>query len=387
MSRYTLLLATAFVLLTACNSSTSSDASKKDSSAVAGDSFTKTDIQYAKGLRIDYFDHYKIVNIFNHIANRTDTLRYLLLPAGVKAPSGLSGLPVVTIPVKTMAVLSSSHIGLAAFAGALDCIKGLGSAQYVNSPLVRERIKTGAIKEVGLDNSLNNELVIALHPDVLLTESNPELSSSKNKTLVDAGITMIPVGEWLETTALGRAEWVKLIAALVNNEHTVNKKFDIMASDYQRLAAIGQKATDHPSVIIGMPFKGSWFMPAGDSYMVKMLADAGASYHWMDSKGTGSLSMNFETVAPVALKADYWLNLGLVNSKADIAGIDSRFTQFASFRTGRIYNNTLRTNDLGSNDFWESGVVNPQQVLADMIRILHPDLLPKDSLFYYTQLK
>ncbi|HEY6899767.1 MAG TPA: hypothetical protein VI233_03955, partial [Puia sp.] len=89
---------------------------------------------------------------------------------------------------------------------------------------------------------------------------------------------------------------------------------------------------------------------------------------------------------PEALKAPFWLNQGSVKSKADILAVDGRFAQFNSFKTGNIYNNTLRTNDIGSNDYWESGLVNPQLILADLIRILHPDLLPKDSLYYYKRL-
>jgi iron complex transport system substrate-binding protein len=92
-------------------------------------------------------------------------------------------------------------------------------------------------------------------------------------------------------------------------------------------------------------------------------------------------------VAPVALTAGYWLNLGTVDSKAEVAANDSRFTQFAPFRSGALYNNTRRTNDIRSNDYWESGIANPQLILADLIRIVHPGLLPKDSLYYYKQLK
>jgi len=154
-----------------------------------------------------------------------------------------------------------------------------------------------------------------MHPGVLMTMSNPDAATGKNKTLADAGIPLIPIAEWLETTPLGRAEWVKLVAALVNREDLVNAKFDSVEQEYKKLAAIGAGAATHPSVIIGMPYKGSWFMPAGESYMVRLLNDAGAGYRWKDSKGSGSLSLNFETVAPEALKADYWLNLGTVNSR------------------------------------------------------------------------
>ena len=93
-----------------------------------------------------------------------------------------------------------------------------------------------------------------------------------------------------------------------------------------------------------------------------------------------------EAAAPEALTADYWLNIGFVDSKEEIASKDTRYESFKSFKTGQLYNNNKRTNDLGSNDYWESGGVNPHRVLEDMIRILHPELLPHDSLVYYKQL-
>ena len=99
------------------------------------------------------------------------------------------------------------------------------------------------------------------------------------------------------------------------------------------------------------------------------------------------LPLNFESVAPVALKADYWLNVGYVDSKNDLRAKDSRFAAFLPFQKDAIYNFNKRVNDLGSNDYWESGIVNPQLILADLIRILHPGLLPQDSLYYYKQLK
>jgi len=381
-----LFLFPVIVILSSCGQQ-----KEKQSAAANTDSSNfssaKAVIKYAKGFYIDYHDHYKEVSILNRTGDRTDTIHYLLLPEGAAIPSGHTGEPVITIPVKSLVVLSSSHVGMVEFAGVTDRITGLGSLKYINSPEIRQRIKAGSVKEVGLDNDIKEELLVAMHPGVLMTMSNPDASTGKNKTLAEAGIPLIPIAEWLETTPLGRAEWVKLVAALVNREDIVNAKFDSVEQQYKKLAAIGAGAATRPSVIIGMPYKGSWFMPAGESYMVQLLNDAGATYRWKDSKGTGSLSLNFETVAPEALKAGYWLNLGTVDSKADIVARDARFARFAPFRAGTIYNNTLRTNDIGSNDYWESGTANPQLILADLIRIMHPGLLPKDSLYYYKQMK
>ena len=320
-------------------------------------------------------------------AGVTDTLDYLLLPAGVAIPEGHPHAQVIRIPVQSMVVMGSTHIAQADFAGVAGRIVGLGNGQYVNSPIVREGIKTGRIRQVGIESSLNDELVISMRPGVMMTMTNPDAAFGRYKTLLDAGIPVLPNAEWLETTPLGKAEWVKLIGALTDQEEIVNRKFDSVEQAYLRLAAIGNAAAVKPSVIIGMPFKGTWYTPAGGSYMTQFLRDAGASYHWSDTKGTGSLSLSFEAVSPEALKADFWLNVGYVDSKKDILAQDTRYGSFHSFQSGAVYNNNKQTNDLGANDYWESGAVNPQRVLADLIRILHPDALPPDTLTYYKQLR
>jgi iron complex transport system substrate-binding protein len=347
----------------------------------------RTVIKYARGFRIDYYDRYRDVSIVHLNNGKTDTLHYLLVEQGVEPPAGRPGIPVITTPVKQFVVESSVHIALAELAGVADRITGLGDLQYVNSPIVREGIRTGRVKQTGIDNTINKELVISMRPGVLITMTDPDAAFGQYKTIIDAGIPVIPDAEWLETTPLGRAEWVKLIGALVDKEDSVGKKFDSIERAYLQLAAIGSRTTAKPSVIVNMPFKGIWYMPAGENYMTQFLRDAGASYQWMDSKGTTSLPLNFETVAPVALKADYWLNVGFADSKNDISAKDSRLAAFRPFRKDAIFNYDKRVNDLGSNDYWESGVVNPQLILADLIRILHPGLLPEDSLYYYKQLK
>jgi iron complex transport system substrate-binding protein len=243
------------------------------------------------------------------------------------------------------------------------------------------------VKQVGIDGNTNNELVIAMHPGVIITSTNPDAAFGQYKTISDAGIPVVPDAEWLETTPLGRAEWVKLIGALIDKDDEVGKKFDSVEQEYQALAAIGSHAPTKPTVIIAMPWKGTWYTPAGESYMAQFLRDAGASYNWSDTKGIGSLALNVEAVIPIALKAEYWLNVGYVDSKKDIQAKDPRFAEFHAFKTDSIYNFNRRVNDIGSNDYWESGLANPQRVLADLIRILHPGALPPDTLYYYKQLK
>ncbi|RYF46708.1 MAG: ABC transporter substrate-binding protein, partial [Cytophagaceae bacterium] len=207
--------------------------------------------------------------------------------------------------------------------------------------------------------------------------------------LSDAGVPVLINSEWVETTPLGRAEWVKLMAALTNKETLVNKKFAEVEKEYNRLSALTRTVAMKPSILSGMNSKDAWFVPDGDSYMTRFFLDAGGRYHWSDRKATGSLPLNFETVYPVALDADIWLNVGIsdVNSKQDILAKDARYADFKAFKLGQVFNYGKRINSRGSNDFWESGAVNPHLVLADLIKIVHPDLLPKHELVYYKQLK
>ena len=344
-------------------------------------------IRYAHGFQVDYYDGYREVSVVNRISGSIDTLHFLLVDSGVTPPADRPGIPVIVTPVKTMAVQSSVHVALADFAGVADRIIGLGNFQYINSPVVREGIRTGKVKQTGIDNKINAELLISMHPGVLIVMTNPDAAFGQYKPLMEAGIPVIPDAEWMETTPLGRAEWVKLIGAMVDREDAVNKKFDSVEQTYLKLAAIGRAAKEKPTVILNMPFKGAWYLPGGDNYMTQFVKDAGGTYPWADSRGSSSLSLNFEAVAPVALKADFWLNQGYVDSKSDLLAKDSRFSAFHSFKTGALWNYNKRVNDLGSNDYWESGIVNPHLVLGDLIRILHPGLLPADTLYYYKQLK
>jgi len=381
MTRYAFLC---LVLLVACGRTDRKAVSPGTVSTVA--SPPKTQVEFARGFSISYFGDYKEVKIPNHAAGKTDTLDYLLLPAGTAVPPGHAHAQVIRIPVQSMIVMGSPHIAQADFAGVADRVTGVGNADYVYCPVVRDGLRTGRVRQVGIESSLNTELVISLHPGVVMTMTNPD-ATFEYATLTSAGIPVLPNADWLETTPLGKAEWVKLMAALTDREDLVNTKFDSVTTAYQRLAAIGSAAAVKPSVIIGLPFKGTWYTPAGGSYVAQLLHDAGATYHWSDTKGSGSLALGFETVAPEALKADFWLDVSDVSSRKDILSQDARYGAFPSFRSAAVYSYIRRVNDRGSSDYWESGAVNPQWVLADLIRILHPGALPADSLIYYKQIQ
>jgi len=376
-------------LFLAC--STSSSLYEKSETQFAGkDLFTeKTKIAHAKGFIIDYHDNYKVVKILSPFEKSTDTMTYVLLQRGTPKPKGYAESQVIEIPLRSLVVMSSMHIGLVGFLEAEDILTGMGNLKYVSSPKVLERIKAGKVVEVGKDQGINEELLVTMHPDLIMAIGSPVSKINRYQSLKQAGIPVMINSEWIETTPLARAEWAKLLAALLNKEAVINKKFREVEKEYNRLANLAKKATAKPSLITGMNSKDSWFVPNGNSYVCKFLQDAGGSYHWANTKATGSLPLSFETVYPVALKADYWLNvsIGNIQTKADILAKDSRYADFHAFKSGQIYTYNKRFNAQGANDYWESGVVNPHHVLADLIKILHPELLPNHELIYYKQVR
>lgn len=358
-------------------------------SAQSGTRPEQVRIRYAKGFSVRYAGTYKIVHILSPFGKSTDTARYLLIPRGKPRPKGFAGYEVVETPVRSLVAMSSMHIGLLGFLGAEDVLTGLGNLKYVSSPKVIARIEAGKVKEVGKDQTLNEELVVAMHPDLVMAVGTPNARLDRYETLRRAGIPVLVNSEWVETTPLARAEWVKLVAVLLNRETLVNQQFAKVEAEYNRLAALTRAVKTRPSVITGTAYKDSWFVPNGDSYMARFFKDAGASYPWAHTRSTGSLPLNFETVFPVGLKADVWLNVGLTDAdtKKGVLGKDPRYAEFKAFKSGRMYNYSKRTNSRGSNDYWESGAVSPHRVLADLIRILHPELLPTHELYYYQQVK
>jgi len=349
----------------------------------------KVEVKYAKGFTIEYFSHYKIINITGTSGQAADTTKYLLLERGTAHPAGYDDAQLIEIPVRSMAVMSSMHVGLLGFLDSENVLTGLANLQYVYSPEIIKMINAGKIAEIGRDQGLNEEKLIEMHPDLLMTMGSSGTKMHHYQTLEQAGIPVLTNSEWIENTPLARAEWVKLVAALLNKEKDVNRKFAEMEQEYNRIASLAAKVKYKPEIVSGLNTKDAWFLPGGGSYMAHFFEDAGAGYHWNDVKTDASLPLNFEAVYPVALHADFWLNVGFDknDTKKNILAMDSRYGDFKAFKSGNLYSYNNRVNARGSNDFFESGTVNPHLVLSDLIKILHPELLPDHKLMYYKQLR
>lgn len=384
----TLLFLLLFYFFLGCNPE-KKQSQKEESKNEQSNSKEQVNISHAKGFTITYHNNYKIVSILSPFETGTDTSKYILLERGTERPKGFEKAQVIEIPLRSIVATSSMHVALLEFLDSEHIITGLSNPQYIYSPEVQVLIKAGKVANIGRDQGLNEEKLVEMQPDVLMAMGGPGAKVDQYSILTQAGIPILINSEWVEKTPLARAEWVKLLAALLNKEKEANEKFGKIESEYARLAELTRKAKNKPSVLSGLNTKDAWFLPNGDSYMSQFFRDAGGDYHWSKTKATGSLPLNFESVYPVALEADAWLNVGFDknDTKANILAQDSRYSDFKAYKSGQMFSYNGRVNDQGANDFFESGTVNPHIVLADLIKILHPDLLPEHRLVYYKQLK
>nr|WP_282958230.1 ABC transporter substrate-binding protein [Halalkalibaculum roseum] len=258
-------------------------------------------------------------------------------------------------------------------------------AEYAYSSEIKKMLDEGKITGFN-QGEFNKEQALALQPDLIMVSAGQSSQFDDYRVLMDSGINVLLNSEWLETTPLGKAEWVKMMGALLNREDMANEQFGKVATQYHNLKGKVAEAKEKPLVINNLPYKGAWFVSGGDSFTARYLKDAGADYPWYGNSSTGGLRKDFEAVYEVGLKADVWINPGAANSLDEIIEKDSRFRDFKPLKSGRIYNNNRRMSDSGGNDYWESGVVHPERVLADLIHIFHPEILSERELYYYKKL-
>ncbi|MFQ3661381.1 MAG: ABC transporter substrate-binding protein [Chloroflexaceae bacterium] len=347
----------------------------------------KVTLQDARGWSIEYFNNYKLITVLNPWRDADVQFRYVLVQCGTPTPPDVGDAQVIEVPVRSIITMSTTHLPHLKELDLLDRLVGVDAFQYINTPEVVELIEAGRLKAIGSGPALDVEQAIDLEPDLVMTYGvgNPEFDS--HPKLLEAGLKVAMNSEYMELAPLGRAEWIKFTAAFFNREAQATEIYNGIARRYTDMAAKAQAVTDKPTVFSSAPFQGTWYMPGGNSYAARLLADAGAVYLWDDDTSTGSMPLSFEEVLDRAADADIWVNPGSWQSLAEGLAADDRFARFRAFQDGQVYNNNKRLNANGGNDYSETGVTNPDLVLADLIAIFHPDLLPGHELFFYQRLE
>ena len=349
----------------------------------------KAELQYAESFAIEYFGSYKLVTVRTPWPGAEEAVRYLLVQCGTPPPEGYEGVQRITVPVRRLATLSTTQLPHLELLGALDNLVAVSDIAMVNSPGVNRRFEAGGIAEIGYGPGVNLELVLELETGLVMTSASARSRHNAHPVLRQAGVAVAINAEYTEPSLLGRSEWLKFTAAFLNAEALAEERFAGIAARYHRYAALVRDvpAQRRPTVFGGSLWRDTWHVAGGRSYAAQLVAAAGGAYLWADDDSRGSLPLDFEAVYEKAHAADIWLTMrNEWRSLAEVQAADERYTAFAAFQSGRVYNANARLNAHGGNDYWERGLVEPHIVLADLIRILHPERLPEHQLEYYRKL-
>jgi iron complex transport system substrate-binding protein len=346
----------------------------------------KVTVEAASGFSVEYYNHYKQVTVNTPWPGAEQALQYVLVQCGTPAPKDLGAAAVIEVPVTSIVSMSTSFLPHLTTQGLLDKLVGVDTALYTSNPDVVQRVQDGDAIEIGGGGSgqqVNVEALIELEPALIMTQRF-YAEETDYPLMQEAGLPVVINADFIDTSPLGVAEWGKFISLFFNTEGLAQESYTAVQSRYDTLRELAASSDEAPTVFANTPYDGTWFMPGGQSYLAQLLRDAEANYLWSDDESTASLFLDFETVFDTAVDADYWVNVNQFwSSLQDAEAEDQRYTGFAAYQNGNVYTNNARTNGNGSSDYYESGYANPDVILADLVKIFHPDLLPEHELYYY----
>lgn len=379
MKHFTLLILTlAASLLTGCSGSAERNLSD----------FTTTVYApfYASGfdIRGTEKDASTLITVRNPWQGSSRVEQHLLLLRGkAKAPAN-GDLQAVKVPVRRVVCMSSSHVALFDATGQTDRIIGVSGLDYIVNPRIRQRSRNGEVRDVGYDTNLNFELLAAMQPELILLYGISGENTTITGKLRELGIPYLYIGDYVEESPLGKAEWLVAAAELCDLREAGADTLRRIAARYNALKTRLDPADARPKVMLNTPYRDTWFMPSTQSYMVRLIEDAGGSYVYTKNRSNSSVAVDLEEAYLLANEADFWLNVGACNSLGELTAQNPKFADVPAVVDRCVWNNNRRQTPGGGSDFWESGVVRPDVVLHDLRTILCGG---GDSTYYYKRLE
>jgi len=344
----------------------------------------KSQINYATNFTVEYDKSYQVLTVIQPTQGGSPE-SYVLVKCGAPTPEltgDLAGATVVTTPVTSLYSGSTTHLPNLVALDQLDVLTGVASKSLISEKEVLDRVAEPGVVEYAAAGSVDAEAVVAGKPDVLITAGTDDPAYA---VIAAAGVPVLANAEWLENDPLGRAEWIKYFAALTGTEAQAAEQFGRIEESYTALADKVASA-DPVSVVPGQPYQGTWYVPGGQSFNSRLIADAGGTTAWADDPSTGSVSTDLESVLAKAGKAPAWLASTTWTTKAEALAEEPRFAEFAAFQSGNVWNAAKDVTAEGGNNYYELGVARPDLVLGDLVAILHPDLMPGHDFAFYLQL-
>ncbi len=277
--------------------------------------------------------------------------------------------------------MSSSYIAMLDAVGKAECVVGVSGKQYIFNTAISSN---PAVKDIGYDSNIDYEALVALRPDVVLMYGITAEDSTVTAKLRELNIPYLYLGDYTEQSPLGKAEWVVAIGEIVGCRAYAEQIFADIVARYNAIKA-SVNITDKPKVMFNLPYQDVWYMPSDDSYIVRLVEDAGGEYIYKGANPTGgSRGISLEEALILVNRADIWLNPSQVLTLEELRAVAPHFANSEVVQSGRVYNNNRIRTQYGGSDFWESAIVRPDVVLSDLATILRGE---SSDLYYHHKLE
>ena len=345
-------------------------------------------IRYAQGFRVDTASGRICVEVLKPWQGKEISHYIYIIGTMSSGDKKQSGVLFIGKKINRIICTSTTHIAFLDQLGVLDKVVAVSGKKLINNKYILKKLAGGQIADIGYDKNMDYETIVRLQPDVVfLYGIGPEVTSTITR-LASLHIPAVIIGDYLERSPLGRAEWIKFFGAFLGKESRAVAWFDSLALQYEKARFTEKTTIDSlPVVMTGLPWNETWYVSGQSSMLATFIHDAGGQYVWEDKAGGDATPMDIEQVYRKAGHADIWINCGTAASIQDILDTDKRLGLFKPVKTGRVYNNNARLNAFGGNDYWESGVIHPDIIIRDLRHIFHPDHMPDYQFYYYRHLK
>lgn len=335
------------------------------------------EVRYAAGFAVQCCDGYKLLEVHDPQEAGAVPQRFALVPRGT-APEVPDDCTRIEVPVRSVICMTTLQLSNFIALGRLDAVKGITSTRHLHNPAMQQRLQAGETQRIGIEGNFDNEVILAIEPDLILISP---YKRGGYDALLEAGTPLLPHYGYKETTPLGQAEWVRCIGLLTGDEVQADQLFHAIADRYNALCALTEQVEERPVVFSGELRGGNWYAVGGQSYLAQLFRDAGADYFLRDDTRSGGVTLDFEQVYAAAAEAPYWRILNSFDGDFSYAALrdeDSRYTDFRAWKEhGVIYCNQRLT------PFYEASPMQPDAVLADLIKVFHPELVELHRPVFY----
>ncbi|MBR1889493.1 MAG: ABC transporter substrate-binding protein [Alloprevotella sp.] len=339
-------------------------------------------LHYATLLQIERHENYTVCRIADAWHKGQTLHSYILLPDSATLPANAPDGTVVHVPLRRAVAGSSVHAALLYELGVQAQLLGVCDADFTVRKDLRQALQDGSLQDMGPSMQPNTELLLQKNVDALL------ISPYKNAQygpIAHCGIPLIECADYMEATALGRAEWIKFYGLLFGCAQRADSLFSEIERDYKDLCKLAKEGTHRPTVLVDCQIGGTWYVPGGKSTIGTLLADAGGQYIFADNTDCGSLPYNFEKVFARGADAEVWIiRYGSASNltRQQLAQDFSPNKALKAWKTGNIY-----LCNVSKTPYYEDTPFFPNRQLRDFVQLFHPELFPKTDLRFYEKME